>query len=228
MSAESLQNYLMVFPVLLFCLCVHEWAHAWVAHLLGDETPKWLGRLSLSPLAHADPMGTFIFPSVVMLLNIPFFIGWAKPVPVNGKNFKNMRRDMAFVAAAGPLSNIILAVLFAAAYGLFKAWASKAYVMTGEYNGYVTTFITMLGQGIGINLFLALFNLIPLGPLDGAKVVPLFLPAAAAHKFEQMQVHGGNILLGLILLSFVGINVFKILSIPVSWATHTLIQVFTL
>ena len=150
---------------LLLSLSVHEWAHAFSAHLLGDDTAERAGRLTLNPLSHMDPLGTFLLP----LLGVPF--GWAKPVPVNPARFRrsvSMGLGMAITASAGPVSNVVLAVGCTVVYGLRYRW-----FLPQTHNLGVTL---LLVQAIQLNLALALFNLLPVPPLDGSRLVDGFLP----------------------------------------------------
>ncbi len=165
------------FVPFLFALCVHEFAHGWVALKRGDRTALLAGRLTLNPMAHADPIGTFILPLASLFFGSPIFFGWAKPVPVNSRNLKNPRTDMFWVAFAGPLSNILMA--FIGAFGL--VFASK----------YMTTFsagtLELLKVFVQLNLFLAVFNLLPIHPLDGGKVIARFIPIEWNRKLEDNQ-----------------------------------------
>ena len=178
------RNLAAFFIVLLFSLCFHEVAHGWVARLRGDRTAEMMGRLTMNPIAHMDPVGTVILPLVTIVLNtmsganLPLF-GWAKPVPVNAKYLKNPRTDMFWIALAGPASNIFLAVvgtalLMAAAVGL---------ISTPIFGG----IRSLLQQFIVTNLFLAFFNMIPVHPLDGGKILARFLPAQVNYKLEQYE-----------------------------------------
>ena len=151
---------LWVIP-LLFAITVHETAHGWIASKCGDPTAKLLGRLTLNPLKHIDPIGTIIVPAILFSLG-GFIFGWAKPVPITWQNLKNPRRDMALVAAAGPLANLMMAFL----------WAGIAKIAMGFDNDPV---IYMAQIGISINLVLMLLNLLPIPPLDGSRVVASFL-----------------------------------------------------
>jgi Zn-dependent protease len=161
----------------LFALCFHEWAHGFVAQLRGDNTAKMMGRLTLNPMAHADPIGTFVLPIAAIVLNSPFFFGWAKPVPVNERNLKKPRTDMFWVALAGPASNIFLAFVGMIALAIVYA---KFHDLSGIYLRMLETFLV-------VNLFLAVFNLIPIHPLDGGKVLEPFLPASWNIWLEQNQ-----------------------------------------
>lgn len=160
--------------IVLASLTVHEAAHAWTAERLGDSTARRLGRVSLNPLVHIDPIGTVLLPVVAILSNFPI-IGWAKPVPVVMRNFAHPRRDFAIVAAAGPLSNIGLAVIAA---GLVR--------LTGEGSGTERFLVGFLQT----NVFLAVFNMLPVPPLDGGNVLAGVLPARAASAFSTLAPFG--------------------------------------
>jgi Zn-dependent protease len=163
---------------LLLSLTVHEWAHAWSAHRLGDDTAATQGRLTLNPIAHIDPVGTLILP----LLGVPF--GWAKPVPVNPTRFRrdvNMKTGMMITAAAGPLANIALAVLSAIAIGLVARFAPQA-LAAGSGLSLMSLLTTMLI----VNVTLAIFNLIPIPPLDGSRVVDGLIPYSWRPHWESI------------------------------------------
>lgn len=175
---------------LLFAITVHETAHGWVASKLGDPTAKLLGRLTLNPLKHIDPIGTIIVPAILFSLG-GFIFGWAKPVPITWQNLKNPRRDMALVAAAGPLANLLMAFL----------WVAIAKVAMGFDNGPI---IYMAQVGISINLVLMLLNLIPIPPLDGSRVVASFLSPKMAYQFNKLEVYGFLILVVLLASGILG------------------------
>ncbi len=156
---------IMRFFVLVLALSFHELAHAWVAFRLGDDTAERAGRLSLNPLVHLDPLGTLF-----ILTGMP--LGWAKPVPVNPFNLRNPRTSMSLVAFAGPLSNILLGIL-----GCLLFW------MYGQYSGSRGTYLFLLFF-VQINFALAVFNLLPIHPLDGGKIIGIFLSEKAAHRYE--------------------------------------------
>jgi Zn-dependent protease len=169
------------FIVLLFSLTVHETAHAWTADRLGDPTARLLGRVSLNPIVHADPIGTVLFPLIAMVSGAPL-IGWAKPVPVIVRNLGHPRRDFMLVAAAGPASNLVMAV--AAAIVL------RVVVATLGESGVSAPIESILDRAIPLNVLLALFNMIPIPPLDGGNVLAGLLPPPLAVVFNQIRPFG--------------------------------------
>ena len=175
------------FGVLLLSLTIHEAAHAWTADKLGDPTARALGRVSLNPLVHIDWIGTVLLPIVAAVSNLPL-IGWAKPVPVMLRNLRNPRRDFMIVAAAGPISNLLQAVV--AALFLRLAWDPSSGVEP-------TMVATTLFLAVQINLLLAFFNLIPVPPLDGGNVMLGLLPPRAAASYSQLSQYGFIILYAL-------------------------------
>jgi Zn-dependent protease len=170
--------------VLLFSLTIHELAHAWVADRLGDPTARRLGRVSLNPLVHMDPIGTVLFPLLAALSGVPL-IGWAKPVPVNLANLRRQRRDYVLVAAAGPASNLVLA--FLAGLALQTMPVSPQYIGTLDISAPIAI-LTM--KAVEINVLLALFNMVPIPPLDGGNVLSGVLPVRAAHLVDGLRPYG--------------------------------------
>lgn len=164
---ETIKKIALYILPFLFSLCFHEYAHAWVANKLGDPTAKYSGRLTLNPLAHIDWLWTVIIPMITLIVGGIYF-GSAKPVPVDSRNFKHPEKGMAMVAVAGPLSNIVLGFLFAVAFVAIKLFYN-------ESESFFSPLAEMLQAGILINYFLAFFNLIPLPPLDGSRVVTMFI-----------------------------------------------------
>ena len=196
----------IAFVVLLFSLTVHEMAHAWTADRLGDPTARLLGRVSLNPIVHADLIGTVIFPLAAMVSGVPL-IGWAKPVPVNTRQLRRPRRDYMLVAAAGPASNVVMAIAAAALLRIVPV----SPVTLGEPN-VSAPLAALLSQGLRLNVLLAVFNMIPIPPLDGGNVLSGLLPTRLAHRFNAVVRPYGYLLLYALMLT----GGFEYLVIPPS------------
>ena len=184
LSFENILTPILLYsPCLLFSLCVHEAAHGAGANWCGDPSAKMLGRVTLNPLPHIDPIGTVVMPLAMLLMpGAGFLVGWAKPVPFNPRNLRNPRRDPVLIALAGPGSNLLTALV--AAIGLrvlvLSAW------MVGSVTGAMSTFAVILVALITVNIALMLFNLIPLPPLDGHHVLEYFLPYSARRYMDAV------------------------------------------
>ncbi len=175
----------------LFAITVHEVAHGWVARRLGDPTAYMLGRLTLNPVKHIDPIGTLLVPGLLLMMD-DFIFGWAKPVPVAWENLRNPKRDMAIVALAGPVANLLMAILWAL---VMKA----GLVFGGQLDLLARPLVYMGAAGIAINVMLMVLNLLPLPPLDGGRVVAGLLPDPFAHAYNRIEPYGFFILLGLLI-----------------------------
>jgi Zn-dependent protease len=172
--------------IVLIALTIHEAAHAWTADRLGDPTARLLGRVSLNPIVHIDPIGTLLLPLLAAYSGLPIF-GWAKPVPVNISRFRHPQRDFAIVAAAGPISNLLQAL--AVGIVLHLVWPDRGAAPASD-----SLVLYVLRAAVQINVLLALFNLIPVPPLDGGNVLAGLLPPAAANLFIAMRPFGFLIL----------------------------------
>jgi Zn-dependent protease len=182
----DLTQLFVAFAILIVSLTVHEAAHAWAADQLGDPTARLLGRLSLNPAVHIDPIGTIVFPLLALLTGVPL-IGWAKPVPVDLRHLRHPRRDFAIVALAGPVSNLLLAVAGAIALSIFTDEGPGFAAL-----GFVQAFVI-------INVLLAVFNMIPVPPLDGGNVLIGILPEPMAAVIERLRPWGFLVIYALLL-----------------------------
>ncbi len=191
------QIFILIFPI-LYALTIHEFSHGYVAYRLGDDTAKRAGRLTLNPIKHLDPIGT------IMLFIA--HIGWARPVPINPYNFKNIKKDTAYVALAGPVANFISAVIFSLILNIFNP---TVYML--EKN----VFLLILFYTIFINIALGLFNLIPFPPLDGSKILGAFLSDEAYYKYQRFERKGVLILVIIIIGgNLLGIHIIGRIIIP--------------
>jgi Zn-dependent protease len=195
------------FAVVLFAISVHESAHAWVADKCGDPTARLMGRVTLNPLAHIDLIGTIIFPILLAIIGAPVF-GWAKPVMVNPHNLRNRRRDGMLVSAAGPISNILVALGVILLLGIFS------YPIMQSTGNSIALLIKIATYLLMINIFLAVFNLIPIPPLDGSGILEGMLKGEALVLFEKIKPYGFFILILIIythVLDFLANFIFTVL-----------------
>lgn len=198
----------------LFAITVHEAAHGWVAKKLGDKTAWMLGRVTLNPIKHIDPLGTVLLPLLALWLS-GFVFGWAKPVPITWQNLKNPKRDMALVALAGPLANILMALFWGLilhiALGLGQSWS------------WLGTPLKLMGAaGITINVILCVLNLLPLPPLDGGRILTAVLPGPWSWQVSRIEPYGMLILIGLMVSGVLG----KILGPPVVFLQNGIFALF--
>jgi Zn-dependent protease len=191
----DLQNIASVVAVnalpLIFAITLHEAAHGYVARMFGDNTAYMLGRVTLNPAKHIDPVGTIVFPLVSMIVGGIVF-GWAKPVPVNFANLRHPKRDMLWVAAAGPGSNVVQALI----WGI----VAKLLALSGSSSGIAEFWFAVAVAGISWNVVLAIFNLFPILPLDGGRIVTSLLPNRLAYSYSRLEPYGMPILIGVIVL----------------------------
>jgi Zn-dependent protease len=206
LSTPQLVSVLVV-PV-LFAIVVHEVAHGWVAKHLGDPTAQRLGRLTLNPLKHVDPVGTILVPALLVLLRTGFVFGWAKPVPITWENLRHPKRDMAIVAAAGPAANLLMA--------LFWAILAKIGFLLPETAGWIGEPLRYMGLGgILANVLLMVFNLLPLPPLDGGRVAVGLLPGPLAWQLSRVEPYGFFILIGLMITGVLGYLILPVAELVV-------------
>jgi len=203
------QELMLAAVPLIFAITVHEVAHGWVAKLLGDATAASLGRLTLNPIKHIDPIGTILVPFTLVLLGSKP-IGWAKPVPVNWQNLHNPKRDMIFVALAGPAANLLMAL----------AWLCVALLVVETLTRTSDLFFlyTMAFYGVFVNILLMILNLLPILPLDGGRVLAGLLPDRAAYQYSRLEPIGLILVIGLFVSGYLG----PILLSPVSQITSFL------
>lgn len=205
-------------PGFLLAIVFHEWAHGYMAKRFGDDTAEREGRLTFNPAVHVDPMGTVIFPLIGVMLGWAV-IGWARPVPVNVRNFKNIRKSMFWVAFAGPLANFILGTLSALIFASMALWVDQSF-------SYYNIILQMLGYSIQINFLLAFFNLIPLPPLDGSRMVASFLKGEALRKYEDFARFTPMIFLAIIGLSIMGVPTIGLILSPLMRSGETITHLF--
>jgi Zn-dependent protease len=192
----DIQTLLIYAIPVLFAITVHETAHGWVASLLGDHSARMMGRITLNPLKHIDLVGTIIVPAFLYFTS-GFIFGWAKPVPINYQALRSPKKDMLWVAIAGPASNFMMAAIWLI--------ATLIAINTDSH------FLAKMAQvGVQINLLLAVLNLLPLPPLDGGRVVSSLLPPKLSYQYDQLEPYGLFILLGLLFL-----GIFQTLILPI-------------
>ena len=204
------QTLLIYIIPLLFAITLHEAAHGWVASKLGDHTARMMGRVTLDPTRHIDPIGTIAIPLVLLLSSSGFIFGWAKPVPINFNALRNGKNGMIWVALAGPGANIVMAI----------CWL---FVMIIAINMNITVLIEMGRVGILVNCVLAVFNLLPIPPLDGSRVISALLPNRLAYQYNQLEQYGLYILLGLMFLGGFNYLVRPWVELILGWFNYALV-----
>src|ERR1700761_4067021 len=224
MSQQEIVLKIFQFVILVFALSLHEAAHAWMASRLGDQTARMLGRVTLNPTKHVDPFGTILIPLAMLFLSRGFLFGWARPTPVNTRNFKRVVRDDILTTLAGPVSNIAAAVAALIALIIVaKATPTGAIVVKGLAMGMldpslmagspmIFPMVVLFYMGIVLNLFLAAFNLLPLPPLDGSHIIRHLLPYNALRVYDSLGM------LSLILILFFGGPIVNLIVSPALYA----------
>ncbi len=202
----DLGRVILMVPALLFAVIVHELAHGVVAYKLGDPTPKLAGRLTFNPIPHIDPIGSILVPGMLLLFNAPVLFGWAKPVPVNPINFKKFgyRKGMAVTASAGPLSNLASAAIFGIIFQILsnqQVIMNLADIFGAEFiKAVMIPILLFLKFAVSINVVLAIFNILPIPPLDGGRVLMSIVPPHIEHKLEPLEQYGFFIVILLLLI----------------------------
>lgn len=215
MPGRNIADFILWFVVFLFSLSLHEAAHAWTANRFGDFTALYLGRVTLNPIKHIDPLGTVVFPIVNFMFGVPL-IGWAKPVPVNTAHLRNVRRSHILISLAGPASNLLLAVLFLVLLKVLLVSVESGAEWLGPK--LVIPLSKMLKAGLFLNISLAVFNVIPIPPLDGHWVLYHLLPPNAANTFDQLRPYGFLLLYALMLT-----GMLSYIFLPAYWLINQLL-----
>lgn len=202
--ASIIQRICIIMPTMLAALVFHEYAHAWTAKKCGDSTADWSGRLTLNPMAHLDIFGSVIFPLFSLIFNTGFLFVWAKPVPINPTQFRNYRKGLFLVSSAGVALNIVLGFASAFVYIAFLKYTPHNFSLFGAFK-------EMLEAFVQINFVLAVFNLIPLPPLDGSNILLSFLSYNASRKFLELQAYSFYIIMALMLTGALRVIVYPIM-----------------
>jgi len=205
--SDTIRQIIISAPPILAAIIFHEVSHGFVANKLGDPTAKFMGRLTLNPLVHIDPVGTVILPALLMLTGGPVF-GWAKPVPINPANFKDPRRDMAISAAAGPITNVLLALV-----SLLILKFLTVPLASFLPQAVIVPLTMMFKQSILINVVLAAFNLLPIPPLDGGRVLVGLLPHKQAVLYSRIEPYGFFIVIILLMTGIAGVLINPLINL---------------
>ena len=195
--------FIWIIPV-LFAITLHEAAHGWIAGKFGDHTARMMGRVTLNPVKHIDPVGTILVPAALLIMSTGFIFGWAKPVPINFNALRSPKSGMIWVALAGPGANLIMAI----------GWLLVFFLAT---NMNIPILQRMADAGILINILLAVFNLLPIPPLDGSRVISALLPNPLAYRYNQLEQYGFFILIGLMFIGGFTYIVWPIVGLVLNW-----------
>jgi len=208
-------EFIIIILPLLVAVIAHEYAHGYVAFKLGDPTAKLAGRLSLNPVRHLDPVGSFLLPLILKLSGAPILFGYAKPVPVNFTNLRNLRSGTLWVSSAGVLTNFVLAILssgiFHAILGIGPLWHNTL------IEPVMAILLRLFAYSVMINLVLAIFNLIPIPPLDGGRILAILLPRDLATKFARIEPFGFLILIALLLTNSLDLLITFFITPLINW-----------
>jgi len=219
---EIIYKLALTLPAFLLAITFHEFAHGWMAHKFGDNTAESQGRLTFDPLAHIDPYGTIIWPAIGLVMGWPI-IGWAKPVPINPSRFSSIKKGIFWVSFAGPLSNIFLAILGSIAFALIFSFLPQV-------SSFKKPLLQIFDYFIFINVILAGFNLIPIPPLDGSKMLSVVLPPHLSYQYLKLERYSSFLIWGIILLSYTGVNILgRVLSpffILAGWMKAFFVHIF--
>jgi Zn-dependent protease len=221
MDPQKIMYLILLAPGMILAISLHEAMHGYVANRLGDPTAKFLGRLTLNPFKHIDPIGTILVPAVLFMTSGMMF-GWAKPVPVAVQNLKNPKRDMAIVAAGGPGANLILAIIASAALYLIAGVASRVPLADAVRQTVVVPLVMIFFYMLQFNLFLMMFNLLPIPPLDGGRILVGLLPLTQARVVEAIEPYGFWVLI-LLLMADRYVHFLRTFMAPVYWLQHYLV-----